>query len=186
MALPRESAGPGGLADDAMTLVRRLTVLVPQLYAVRETAVIVVADAVAVTRAEAGAVLLPDEDRWRVAAGQNLRPLEHHLDLDADSWLVTEVAHGHRGMIIDDTDVARAPLHGAPLASRRHLLAVPVPDARGLLLVARDGDTTFVEDELLALARVANEAAPLLAAALETRSLARALAEFRDATDQIQ
>jgi hypothetical protein len=75
------------------------------------------------------------------------------------------------------------PLHGAPLASRRHLLAVPVPTVEGLLLVARDEDPAFTEDDVLNLARVGQEAAPLLSAALDTRALARALAELSDVSE---
>jgi hypothetical protein len=167
-------------AEAATTLVRRLTTLVGALYGVRETAEVVIADAVERTAASAGALLVADGGRWRVAAGVNLRPLEHRYELGADSWLVAEIAHGHRGAIIEDTDVARSPLHGAPLASHRHLLAVPVPTVAGLLLVARDDDPHFTQDDLLMLDRVGQEAAPLLSAALETRALARALAEFRD------
>ena len=170
---------PAG-AETAITLVRQLAASVNDLYGVRETAEVVIADAVERTAADAGALLVPDDGRWRVAAGVRLRPLEHRYELDADSWLVNEVARGHRGAIIEDTDVARSPLHGAPLASRRHLLAVPVPTVEGLLLVARDEDTAFTEADLLMLARVGQEAAPLLSAALETRTLARALSEFCD------
>jgi hypothetical protein len=171
--LPLEAAA-------AASLVRQLTAAVPELYGVRETAVVVVADAVERTAAHAGALLVPDGGRWRVAAGLHLRSLEHRYELDSDSWLVDEIARGYRGVIIENTDVARTPLHGAPLASRRHLLAVPVPTVEGLLLVARDEDPAFTEDDVLNIALVGQEAAPLLAAALDTRALARALAEFSD------
>jgi hypothetical protein len=172
---------PGATASaDAGSLVRRLIALVGDLYGVRETAEIVVADATERTAAAAGALMVPDGGRWRVAAGIHLRPLEHRYELDADSWLVHEIARGHLGAIVEDTDVARRPLHGAPLASHRHLLAVPVPTVEGLLLVARDDDPGFTEHDLLALAQVGQEAAPLLSSSLETRALARALAEFID------
>jgi hypothetical protein len=167
-------------AEAAATLVRELSAMTHHLFGVRETAEVVVADAVDRTAAVAGALMLPDGGRWRVAAGVGLRSLEHRYELDTDSWLVDEIARGYRGAIIDDTDVARSPLHGAPLASRRHLLAVPVPTVEGLLLVARDDDPAFTEDDLLALAGVGHEAASLLAGALDTRALARALSEFRD------
>jgi hypothetical protein len=167
-------------AAEAAALVRQLAARVNVLYGVRETADVVIADAVERTAAGAGALLVPDGGRWRVAAGVHLRPLEHRYELDADSWLVDEIARGYRGAIIEDTDIARSPLHGAPLASHRHLLAVPVPTVEGLLLVARDDDPPFTEDDLLTLARVGQEAAPLLSAALEIRALARALSEFRD------
>ena len=167
-------------AADAASLVRQLAASVHELYGVRETAEVVVADAVERTAADAGALLLPDSGRWRVAAGIGLRPLEHRYELHSDSWLVDEIARGYRGAIIENTDVARSPLHGAPLASRRHLLAVPVPSVEGLLLVARNDDPAFSEDDVLVLARVGQEAAPLVSAALDTRALARAMWEFSD------
>jgi hypothetical protein len=170
-------------AGTAASLVRQLMVVVDELYGVRETAEVVVADAVERTSAHAGALLVPDGGRWRVAAGLHLRSLEHRYELDSDSWLVEEVARGYRGVIIENTDVARTGLHGAPLASRRHLLAVPVPSVEGLLLVARDEDPAFTEDDVLTLARVGQEAAPLLSSALDTRALARALWEFSDVSD---
>lgn len=170
-------------AETAASLVRRLMAVVDELYGVRETAEVVVADAVERTSAHAGALLVPDGGRWRVAAGLHLRSLEHRYELDSDSWLVDEIARGYRGVIIENTDVARTGLHGAPLASRRHLLAVPVPSVEGLLLVARDEDPAFTEDDVLTLARVGQEAAPLLSSALDTRALARALWEFSDVSD---
>ena len=170
-------------AETAASLVRQLMVVLDELYGVRETAEVVVADAVERTSAHAGALLMPDGGRWRVAAGLHLRSLEHRYELDSDSWLVDEIARGYRGVIIENTDVARTGLHGAPLASRRHLLAVPVPSVEGLLLVARDEDPAFTEDDVLTLARVGQEAAPLLSSALDTRALARALWEFSDVSD---
>jgi hypothetical protein len=179
-----DSESPAGAeAEAAAALVRQLAARVDDLYGLRETADVVIVDAVERTAASAGAVLVPDGERWRVVAGIRLRPREHRYELDADSWLVNEIARGYRGAIIEDTDVARSPLHGAPLASRRHLLAVPVSTVEGLLLVGRDEDPPFTEDDLLMLARVGQEAAPLLSAAVATRSLARALSEFRDADE---
>jgi hypothetical protein len=178
--VPEANPESAGDAEAAARLVSQLAAVVSDLYGVRETAEVVIADAVERTGAGAGALLVPDGARWRVAAGVHLRPLEHRYELDADSWLVAEIARGHRGAIIEETDVARSPLHGAPLASWRHLLAVPVPTVEGLLLVARADDPPFTEDDLLMLARVGQEAAPLLSAALETRALARAVSEFRD------
>jgi hypothetical protein len=178
--VPQADPESPAAAEAAAALVRELAASVHELYGVRETADVVVADAVERTAASAGALLVPDGGRWRVAAGVHLRPLEHRYELDAGSWLVDEIARGYRGAIIENTDVARRPLQGAPLASHRHLLAVPVPTVEGLLLVARDDDPAFTEDDLLLLALVGQEAAPLLSAALDTRALARALSEFSD------
>lgn len=181
--MPDADAEPPLGAETAASLVRQLMAVVDELYGVRETAEVVVADAVERTSAHAGALLVPDGGRWRVAAGLHLRSLEHRYELDSDSWLVDEIARGYSGVIIENTDVARTGLHGAPLASRRHLLAVPVPTVEGLLLVARDEDPAFTEDDVLNLARVGQEAAPLLSSALDTRALARALWEFSDVSD---
>jgi hypothetical protein len=181
--VPDADAEPPLGAKTPASLVRQLMAVVDELYGVRETAEVVVADAVERTSAHAGALLVPDGGRWRVAAGLHLRSLEHRYELDSDSWLVDEIARGYRGVIIENTDVARTGLHGAPLASRRHLLAVPVPTVEGLLLVARDEDPAFTEDDVLNLARVGQEAAPLLSSALDTRALARALWEFSDVSD---
>jgi len=54
---------------------------------------------------------------------------------------------------------------------------------KGPHLVARDEDPAFTEDDVLNLARVGQEAAPLLSAALDTRALARALAELSDVSE---
>lgn len=160
--------------------MRSLLERAEHLYGVGETADVVVADAMARSGSGAGALLIPDGDRWRVAAGVHLRPLEHRYELTAGAWLVEHVARGHQGAVISDTDAARAALQGAPLASWRHVLAVPVPQVDGLLLLARQDDPPFDTDDLEALAALADEAAPLLTGALETRALARALKEFRD------
>jgi hypothetical protein len=164
-------------------LVRRLTLVVQTLYGVPETAEVVVVDAVDRTHADAGALLLPDEGAWRVAAGVGLRPLEHRYELHGDAWLVQQVAQAHKGVIIEESDIAREQLQGAPLASWRHLLAAPIPEIEALLLLARREDPPFDEEELSVLATLGAEAGALLAAAVDTRTLARAMWEFRDEPD---
>lgn len=180
-ARPPSDASPDGSGPAA--LVRELNLLVPLLYGVAETADVVIAEAVERTGAGAGALIVPDGDRWRVAGGVGLRSLEHRYELDAGSWLVREIALGQQGAVIEDSDVARPPLQGAPLASWRHLLAAPVPDVGAVLLLARADDPAFDEADLRTLALLGREADPLLAAALDTRSLARALSQFREADD---
>jgi GAF domain len=164
----------------AGALVRALLKSTDLLYGVGETADVVVADAVARSASGAGALLIRDGERWRVAAGAHLRNLEHRCELAADSWLVEHVARGQQGVVISDTDAARSALQGAPLASWRHVLAVPVPHVDGVLMLARNDDPPFDTDDLEALAVLADEAAPLLKSAVETRALARVLKEFRD------
>ncbi len=169
--------------DDAADLVRRLSRVVHALYGVPETAEVVVLDAVERTHADAGALMIPDDDAWRVAAGAGLRRLEHRYELHAESWLVQQVAQAHKGVIIEESDIAREQLQGAPLASWRHLLAAPIPQIEALLLLARRDDPPFDEHDLTILAGLGKEAGPLLGAAVETRSLARTLWEFRDEAD---
>lgn len=166
--------------DDAVRLVRELARVANRLYGVPETAEVVILDAVERTRADAGALLVPDEGTWRVAAGVNLRPLEHRYELDHESWLVQQVARAHRGAIVEDSDIARDQLQGAPLASWRHLLSAPVPEVEAVMLLARREDPPFDEQDMAVLAALGEEAGPLLSAAVDTRRLARTLWEFRD------
>ena len=79
----------------------------------------------------------------------------------------------------DDTDALRESLHGAPLASWKRILAVPVQDIHGLLIAARS-EQPFDETSVAAAADVAREAAPLLVEALAARNLARALLPYAD------
>ena len=166
------------------SLVRALLARSHEVYGVSEAGALVVADALARTGAGAGALLLPDGDTWRVAAGEGLRRLEHRYVLSSDSWLVTTIASRHKGVIIDRTDVARRPLAGAPLAAHKHLVAAPVRAVAGILLIARDDDPGFGERDLLSLARLAEASAGILASALDARQLARLLGDIRDQDDR--
>ncbi|MGH8969500.1 MAG: GAF domain-containing protein [Actinomycetes bacterium] len=168
---------------EGMSLVQQLFARLNELNGVPETADVVIADAVERTRADAGTLMVPDDGHWRVAGGVNLRNLEHRYELYPESWLVETVARGNKGVIIEDSDVARRALQGAPLASWRHLLAAPVPLVEGLLLLARRQDPPFDETDLAVLATLGEEAGPLLKSAVDTRRLARALWVFRDEDD---
>jgi hypothetical protein len=168
--------------SDIPTLVHALLDRVDQLYDVRDAALAVVEESVGVAHATAGVLLLPDEGSWRVCGAIGVRPLEWRYIVEPDSWLVTTVVHGSRGVIVEDSDIARQRLGGAPLTHHPQLLAAPVPAADGLLLVARD-DAPFSEDELSAVAKIASQAGRLLADAVLVRSLARALGDFRAADD---
>lgn len=179
-ATPAAVSAEPAAAMTAISLVRALGRQLEHLYGVPETAEVIVTDAVDRARADAGALLVPDNGVWRVAAGLGLRPLEHRYELHEDSWLIEQIAQAHKGAIVQESDVAREQLHGAPLASWRHLLAAPVPGVEGLLIMARRDDPPFTEENLSALAAVGAEARELLQAALDTRSLARALWQFRD------
>jgi GAF domain-containing protein len=151
-----------------------------RLYTLAEIADVVVDDAVQRAGADSGALLVPDGPVWRVAAGIGMRPLEFRYQLTAESWLVERVSASGRGILVEDTDVARRHLQGAPLASRTHILAVPVVAVGAILLLSRDQDPPFTEDVLGQLAVLANEAGPLLKRAIDVRTLARALARHTD------
>jgi hypothetical protein len=179
----QEEVGPAKGGDYGPDLVRRLSRVAHTLIGVPETSDVVLLDAVERTHADAGALMVPDGGAWRVAAGKGLRPLEHRYQLHAESWLVQQVARAHKGAIIEESDIAREQLLGAPLASWRHLLAAPVPKVEALLLLARRDDPPFDEGDLTVLAGLGNEAGPPLTVAMEIRSLARILWTFRDQED---
>ncbi|MEO8329089.1 MAG: hypothetical protein ABI586_03700 [Candidatus Nanopelagicales bacterium] len=174
----------GGLGEPTPhELITILLASVGRLYTLAETADVVVADAVKRAAADSGALLVPDAGAWRVAAGLGLRPLEYRYQLTADSWLVERVSEAGRGILIQDSDVARKHLHGAPLASRAHLLAVPVPGVGAILLLSRDQAPPFTETVLGELAHLAQEAQPLIQRAVGIRSLARELGRHTDPVD---
>lgn len=149
-------------------------------YTLQELAEVVVEDAVARSMAEAGALLVPDGALWRVAGGVGLRPLEYRLQLAPEAWIVENIATAGKGVLIQDSDVARLDLRGTPLASRTHLMAVPVPRVRAILLLSRDRDEPFTEASLGALVGLAKEAGPLLESAIDLRTLARVLSKHLD------
>ncbi len=149
-------------------------------YTLEELANVIVEDAVVRSMAEAGALLVPDGAVWCVAGGIALRPLEYRLQLAPEAWIVANIATAGKGVLIQDSDIARLDLRGTPLASRTHLMAVPVPQVRAILLLSRDRAEPFTEASLAALAGLAKEAGPLLEGAMDLRSLARLLAKHLD------
>jgi hypothetical protein len=171
---------PARSMDSANALARSLALRVDELYGVPETAAVIVSDALERVEADAAALLLPDGSRWRVAAGSGLAGMERRFELEEDSWVIANVARAAKGVLVEDSDVARGPFRHAPLASRRHLLAAPIRLVEGVLLVARDEDPAFTEASLAELARMGDEAGLLLAAALDVRDLARRLQAFVD------
>src|SRR4029453_9092949 len=107
--------------------------------------------------------------------------LERRLELQESHWLITEIGSAGRAVLIEDTDIIRQQLSGAPLAAWRHLLAVPVPDIRGIVVLARGKEAgPFTDHDLSAVVPPGREAAPLLAQAVEARRLARMLNPLRD------
>ncbi len=167
-------------AGAAEELVQALLAAAPSLYGVAETAGVIADEAMARVEADGVAVLVPDDNEWRVAAGVGLRALEMHIGLPDDAWLVRQVAQADRGFIIRDSDIARRALLGVPMASKSHLMAAPVPDVGAILLVGRDHDPIFDEADLAALGSLAREATEVLRAALDVRRLARSLHDAED------
>ncbi|WP_336922678.1 GAF domain-containing protein [Aquipuribacter sp. SD81] len=168
--------------DDAPeALVARLLPQVDRLYGVKETATAVVEHLRDTVDVAAAAVLVPDQQRWVVAAASGHRHLEERLVLAADHWLVTEVGAAQHAVIVDDTDVARNRLSGAPLSAWAHLLAVPLVSVGGIALLARGPrGPAFTSRDVGAASAAAREANSLFASAVTLRELARRLSQFAD------
>jgi hypothetical protein len=168
--------------QEVMGLVRSLQRDAGQLGRVRDVAGLVRDRCASAVPCDASAVLVPDDEVWRVAAGARLRPLEQRLEVRADHWLVSEVVTASHGLLIRDTDIVRARLSGSPLASWPHLLALPVTEARSLVMLAREGKG-FSEDDLARAHAGLDDGGRLLRDALEVRDLARTLSDYVDRPD---
>lgn len=165
----------------AAELVRMLTERADEVFGVNDTAQVLAEDVVERTDADATAVLVPDGTRWRVSAGVGLRPLERRLTVTEDHWLLAQTVTAGTAVLVEDSDAFRTRLVGAPLAAWKHLLAVPVPDVKAVVVVARGQEApAFSPRELKLVVDVVKEAAPLLIDALKARSLARLLSALRD------
>lgn len=163
---------------EPLDLVRLLLPNAGTLPWVPETSQVVLGQAFTLCRADAGALLLKDGDHWEVTAGAGLRPLEFRVQLTAEHWLVETVCAGERGLLVMDTDIARSHLAGAPLASWRHLLAVPVPSVEGILTLARADDPPFSDSDLTRVNGLVREAGTALEQAVLVRELARAMVRY--------
>jgi hypothetical protein len=170
-----------GFALQTADLVRILHERAGELYSVSDTAQVLADDVIDRADADAAAILVPDGPVWRVSGGVGLRPLERRLELSDSHWLITEIGSAGRAVLIEDTDIIRQQLSGAPLAAWRHLLAVPIPDVRGIVVLARGKEAgPFTDRDLSAVIAPVREAAALLAQAVESRRLARALGPLRE------
>ena len=107
--------------------------------------------------------------------------MERRLVLDPTHWLIATVALTDQAALIEDTDIVRPQLSRAPLAAWKHLLAVPIPGIRAMLILARSPKSgVFTEKDLSVAVPLATEAATLLGDALQIRELARRLMILRD------
>jgi hypothetical protein len=174
---PEEHAEPD--LQTALQFAHRLAELVEVLPHLRTYSRHVVELIMERTGAEAAALLLPDGPVWRVAAGKGLRTLEGRAQLGSDHWLIGEIARARHGILIEDTDIARQRLRGAPLAHWRQLLGAPAADAEGILLLARS-ERPFTEDDLVESVRILSLVGSDLRAALDVRDVARLLEPFVD------
>ncbi|HST85804.1 MAG TPA: hypothetical protein VLL08_28970 [Kineosporiaceae bacterium] len=175
--------GEAGFGLRTADLVRLLHERVTDLYSVSDTAQILADDVIERADADAAAILVPDGPIWRVSGGVGLRPLERRLELSESHWLISEIGSGGRAVLIEDTDIIREQLSGAPLAAWRHLLAVPVPAVRGIVVLARGKEGgPFTDRDLSAVIAPVREAAALLAQAVDARRLARKLDPLREST----
>jgi hypothetical protein len=161
--------------------VGTLSARAQELFGVSDAAQVLADEIVERAEADAAAVLVPDGSTWRVAGGVGLRPLERRLVLDDAHWVIAEIAVGGRALLVEDTDMVRPRLAGAPLAAWRHLLAVPVPEVRAAVVLARGHEAArFSQDDLHNVLGPVREAAGLLDAAIQTRHLARLLLPLTD------
>ncbi len=162
-------------------LIETVSARIGELYGVCDAAQMLADEIVEIADADAAAVLVPDGGLWAVSGGVGLRPPERQLVLDAGHWLVAEIAVGGRALLVEDTDVVRPKLAGAPLAAWRHLLAVPIPEVRSAVVLARGQESgPFGEQDLAALVDPVRRSVSMLHTALATRQLARQLAPLRD------
>ncbi|HVF03615.1 MAG TPA: hypothetical protein VNA20_02125 [Frankiaceae bacterium] len=164
---------PTGLVDLAAALAER----VREFNTVADCAEVAAEELADRVGAEATACLVPDGNEWRVAGGRNLHPLEPWVNLNADHWLIRTAVDERRAVVVPESE--RAALHGAPLATWRHVLVVPLPDVRGVLVAAR-AEEPFAENAVEQARDVVPEATALLTEAVAARALARALLPFAD------
>jgi hypothetical protein len=166
----RQPAAPWAVADALGVAVDNAAEILP-LPLVADAVAADLADSLS---ADAAAVMLQDSEYYRTVGGFALRPAERRGSIPRDHWLVTAVVRREQALIVENTEVARRQLQGAPLASRTHLLAVPAAGLSCLIVAARS-DEPFAEDDLAAAARSAQQATPYLLTAARARDLLRIL-----------
>jgi hypothetical protein len=176
----RRRAGRDDSADRRFADAVGHLLSLPRIPGVGDASDMLASECLAEVPADAVAVMLADGQQWRVSSGEGLRAREHRYCLASDHWLVTDLARTDRAAIVEDSDVARSQLHGAPLAERRNLLIAAVPGVPALIIMARDGDPTFTVSDLRCVVEVAERSGPLVQQALQVRVLARRLEALAD------
>jgi hypothetical protein len=175
------TAAPHLRRRDVMHLVREILERSDELfvYHLGIVAQAIVEDVIENLPADAACVLVRDEDGgWHVEGASGLRETETELVLDDDHWLVAQTVRSSAAVAIEDTDIARVQLRGAPLASWPHLMAEGTPDGRALVIAARDvSGEGFIERDVVRIAELCQEGQRYLAAGHDVRTLVRRLSE---------
>ena len=177
----RDGTGAETAEERLPLLVRELLGHVPDLFGVRDAAQVLAEELRDRARAEAVAVLVPDNGTWRVDGGVGLRPAERRMPLEAGHWLVAEAVTQARPVLLADTDHLRRRLADAPLSSWHRLMAVSLPAVQALALLARGHDASaFDESDVQTVSAAIEEATSLFRTAVDVRELARRLSTFQD------
>ena len=167
------------VADTAQRHVDQLLASVHHLLGLDEVGQVVCEQATESVDADAVALLVPDDQVWRVSGGVGVRPLEARIIIDANHWLVAHMMARVRGAVIDRSDVARSRLVNAPLASRQHLV-IATNQRLEVFAIAGRASHSFTSSDLTELGSLLTEAEPALRDALALRNLARQLAQYQD------
>jgi hypothetical protein len=179
--VPSTTVAPHHRRRDVMHLVREILERSDELfvYHLGVVAQAIVEDVIENLPADAACVLVRDDDGgWHVEGASGLRETETQLVLDDDHWLVAQTVRSSAAVAIEDTDIARVQLRGAPLASWPHLMAEGTPDGRALVIAARDvSGQGFTERDVVRIAELCHEGQRYLAAGHEVRTLVRRLSE---------
>ena len=179
--VPSTTVAPHLRRRDVMHLVREILERSDELfvYHLGVVAQAIVEDVIENLPADAACVLVRDDDGgWHVEGASGLRETESQLVLDDDHWLVAQTVRSSAAVAIEDTDIARVQLRGAPLASWPHLMAEGTPDGRALVIAAREvSGQGFTERDVVRIAELCHEGQRYLAAGHEVRTLVRRLSE---------
>lgn len=173
---PPQPAPP--LGDLIEQLISRTADVMP----VRLLADVIGEDIAVNAAAEAVAVLIQAGEDFITIGGAALRAVERRGRISRDHWLVAAVVRREQALVVENTEMVRRQLQGAPLASREHVMALPIAGVAGLVIAARSEDA-FDEHSIHVALGTANQAGPHLVASIRARELARLLAPLVDEAD---